>query len=39
MLQLKVNQWKSTQNVLDWFVKIQEENQKFITFDIKTFAH
>ena len=36
--QLKVNQWKNTQNVIEWFTKIEEEsNHKFIMFDIKDF--
>ena len=36
--QLKVNQWKNTQNVIKWFVKIEEKsNNKFIVFDIKDF--
>ena len=34
--QLKVNQWKNTQNVIEWFMKIEEKSkQKFIVFDIK----
>ena len=36
--QLKVNQWKNTQNVIEWFTKIEEKsNHKFIVFDIKDF--
>ena len=36
--QLKVNQWKNTQNIIEWFTKIEEKsNQKFIVFDIKDF--
>ena len=36
--QLKVNQWKNTQNVIEWFMKIEEKsNLKFIVFDIKDF--
>ena len=36
--QLKVNQWKNTQNVIEWFTRIEEKsNQKFIVFDIKDF--
>ena len=28
--QLKVNQWKNTQNVIEWFTKIEEKsNHKF----------
>ena len=35
---LKVNQWKNTQNVIGWFMKIEERsNLKFIMFDIKDF--
>ena len=34
--QLKVNQWKNTQNVIEWFMKTEEKSkQKFIVFDIK----
>ena len=34
--QLKVNQWKNTQNVIEWFMKIEEKSKyKFIVFDIK----
>ena len=34
--QSKVNQWKNTQNVIEWFMKIEEKNNlKFIVFDIK----
>ena len=36
--QLKVNQWKNTQNVIEWFMKIEEKSKyKFIVFDIKDF--
>ena len=36
--QLKVKQWKNTQNVIKWFTKIEEKsNHKFIVFDIKDF--
>ena len=36
--QLKVNQWKNTQHVSEWFMKIEEKNKyKFIVFDIKDF--
>ena len=36
--QLKVNQWKNTQNVVEWFMKIEEKsNHKFIVFDVKDF--
>ena len=36
---MKMNQWKSTKNVTDWFIKI--ENKKdctFIQFDLKEFS-
>ena len=33
---LKVNQWKSTKNVTDWFKKIDDKKDcRFIQFDIK----
>ena len=36
--QLKVNQWKNTQNVIEWFMNIEEKSKyKFIVFDIKDF--
>ena len=36
--QLKVNQWKNTQNVIEWFMKIEEKSKyKFIEFGIKDF--
>ena len=36
--QLKVNQWKNTQNVIEWFTKIEEKsNHKFKVFDVKDF--
>ena len=36
--QLKVNQWKNTQNVIEWFMNIEEESKyKFIVFDITDF--
>ena len=36
--QLKINQWKNTQDVIKWFTKIEEKsNHKFIVFDIKDF--
>ena len=36
MEQLKVNQQKNTQKVLDWFIEIEEKNNhKFIMLDIK----
>ena len=36
--QLKVNQWKNTQNVIEWFMKIEEKSKyKFIVFNIKDF--
>ena len=38
MEELKVNQWKNIQNVIEWFMKIEEKsNHKFIVFDIKDF--
>ena len=34
--QLKVYQWKNTQNVIEWFMKIEEKSKfKSIVFDIK----
>ena len=37
--QLKVNQWKNAQNVIEWFIKIEEKsNHKFIVFNIKDFC-
>ena len=36
--QLKVNQWKNTQNVIECFMNIEEKSKyKFIVFDIKDF--
>ena len=36
--QLKVNQWKDTQNVIEWLIKTEEKtNHKFIVFNIKDF--
>ena len=36
--QLKVNQWKNIQNVIKWFMKIEQKREyKFIVFDIKNF--
>ena len=36
--QSKVNQWKNTQNVIEWFMSIEEKRKyKFIVFDIKDF--
>ena len=36
--QLKINQWKNIQNVVKWFMKIEEKsNHKFIGFDVKDF--
>ena len=36
--QLKVNLWKNTQNIIEWFMKIEEKSKyKFIVFDIKDF--
>ena len=35
---LKVNQWKNTQNITEWFLKIEEKSKyKFTVFDIKDF--
>lgn len=35
---LKINQWKNTKNVIDWFTKIEDKpRHKFIMFDIKDF--
>ena len=32
------NQWKNTQNVIEWFMNIEEKSKcKFILFDIKDF--
>ena len=36
--QSKANQWKNTQNVIEWFMKIEKKSKyKFIVFDIKDF--
>ena len=36
--QLKANQWKNTQNLIEWIMKIEEKSKyKFIVFDIKDF--
>ena len=36
--QLKVKQWKNTQNIIEWFMNIEEKSTyKFILFDIKEF--
>ena len=36
--ELKGNQWKNTQNVIEWFMKIEQKSKcKFIMFDIKDF--
>ena len=36
--QLQVNQWKNTQNVIEWLMRIEEKSKdKFIVFDIKDF--
>ena len=36
--QLKVNQWKNIQNVIKWFMKIEQKREyKFTVFDIKNF--
>ena len=36
--QLEVNQWKNTQNIIEWFMKIEEKSKyKLIVFDIKGF--
>ena len=33
--QLKVNQWKTTQNVIEWFMKIERKSKyKFIVLNI-----
>ena len=35
---LKVNEWKNTENVINWFKKVESENShKFSMFDIKDF--
>ena len=35
---LKINQWKNTINVIDWFNNIEDKKQcKFMIFDIRTF--
>ena len=35
---LKVNEWKNTANVINWFKKIESKGpQKFLVFDIKVF--
>ena len=37
---LKVNQWKNTQNVIEWFMNIDKKSKyKLIVFDIKDFYH
>ena len=34
------NQWRNTQNVIDWFNKIPDKKvHKFVVFDIKSFTH
>ena len=36
--QLKLNQWKNTKGVVDWFVSIDEKPlYKFVQFDIKEY--
>ena len=36
--QLKLNQWKNTKEVIDWFVSIDEKPlYKFVQFDINNF--
>ena len=36
--QVNIKQWKNTQNLIEWFLKIEEKsNHKFIVFDIKDF--
>ena len=36
--QLKVHQWKNTQNIIEWFMKIEEKSKyKLIMFDTKDF--
>ena len=38
--QLKVNQWKNTQNITEWFMNIEEKSKyTFIVFDIKDYIH
>ena len=35
---LKVNEWKNTGDVINWFKKIESKNShKFLMFDIKVF--
>ena len=35
---LKVNRWKNTQNIIEWFLKIEEKRKyNFTVFDIKDF--
>ena len=35
---LKVNEWKNTANVINWFKKVESKNShKFLMFDIKDF--
>ena len=35
---LKVNEWKNTENVINWFKKVESKNShKFLMFDIKDF--
>ena len=37
--QLKVHQWKNTQNIIEWFMKIEEKSKyKLIMFDTKDFS-
>ena len=37
---LQINQWKSSENVINWFNNIKNKNkQKFLIFDIKEFYH
>ena len=36
--QLKVHQWKNTQNIIEWFMKIEEKSKyKLMMFDTKDF--
>ena len=35
---LKINQWKNTQSVVDWFKNLQNKKKlKFVVFDIENF--
>ena len=38
LAKLKLNQWKSTENAIDWFKKIERKHEcKFVVFDIEQF--